>query len=147
MGTIKCGFWKLGFIISPDEFNGFIEYCKSLNICPDGGDVYEQYRIFYTGLIATTPPSNYIKQNNISYISLRSFVCGLTPENAIGFTINPTNMVHWAHYREAVRINSWAVQIVLQKNVSVDKEDEKGKYFIYEDIQSIRHNRIRYTNR
>lgn len=127
----------LGFILGPEEFKGFIEYCKGLSTRPDRDEdeLYEQYESFYTGLVATTPPSNYLKRDNISHISLRSFVCGLTPENATGFVINPANMVHWPHYRKAVRISGWAVQITLQKGVSVDKEDEKGKYFIYEDIQ------------
>lgn len=135
MGTIKTGFWKMAFILTPDEFKGFIEFCMGLNIKPDRNNIYEQYELFYEGLTAKTQPVNYLKQDNISFITFRTFVSGLLPENAKGFMINPANMVHWPYYKEAVRISSWAVQITLQKSVSVDKEDPKGKYFVYEDIE------------
>lgn len=143
MGTIKGGFWKLGFILSPEEFKGFIEYCKSLNIQPDeiNDDIFEQYQTFYNGLISATQPDNFLQRDNISQISLRSFVCGLNSDNAaVGFVINPANMVHWAYYRGAVRISGWAVQITLQRGVAVtvdenNKPDKNGKYFISEDIE------------
>lgn len=134
MGTIKTGFWKLGFILSPNEFEDFIKYCISLNIKPNSNDICEQYKLFYTELTAMTQPSNYMKRDNISYIDLRAIVSGLKPENGRGFVINPATMVHWPHYKKAVRISSWATQITLQKSISIDKEDEKGKYFEYEDI-------------
>lgn len=134
MGTIKCGFWKLGFILSPDEFNGLIQYCISLDINPDTNDICEQYRLFYNELVAKTQPSNYMERDNISYINLKALISGLKIKNGIGFVINPATMVHWPHYKKAVRINFWATQITLQKGISIDKEDEKGKYFVYEDI-------------
>jgi hypothetical protein len=138
MGTIKNGFWKLSFILSPNEYRDFVKYCKELEIefvHQRGEDTQEEYTKFYNSLTSDKCPKNYLKQGNISYINLNSFVCSLNVNDAIGFIINPANMVHWIHYREAIRIHSWAIQITLQKGVSVDKEDEKGKYFIYEDIQ------------
>ncbi|GAA3769358.1 hypothetical protein [Flavobacterium ginsengiterrae] len=145
MGTIKTGFWKLAFIITPDEFKQFIEYVIDLNIYPeyaiglniyrDRETIYEQYEIFYSALISKTKPSNYMKCDNISFIDLRSFVCKLRPENSIGFIINPANMVHWLYNDGAVRISDWAVQITLQKGVSLNVENSQGKYFVYEDIK------------
>ena len=134
MGTIKTGFWKVGFILSPDEFNGLIQYCISLNIHPDNNDICEQYKLCYNELVATTRPSNYMERNNISYINLKAFIIGFKLKNGIGFVINPATMAHWPHYKKAVRINYWAIQITLQKGISIDKEDVKGKYFVYEDI-------------
>ncbi|RZK57342.1 MAG: hypothetical protein EOO91_10310 [Pedobacter sp.] len=138
MGTIKNGFWKLSFILSPNEFRDFVKYCKELEIefnDQRGEDIQVEYTKFYNSLTSDKNPKSYLKQGNISYITISSFVCSLNVKNTIGFIINPANMVHWTHYREAVRIQGWAVQITLQKGVSVDKEDEKGKHFIYEDIQ------------
>ncbi|WP_300672608.1 hypothetical protein [Soonwooa sp.] len=138
MGTIKNGFWKLGFILSPEEFSDFVKYCEELKIkfvVQNGQDIHKEYQRFYNSLVSQEKPKNYLKQANISFINIKSFVCSLSIENGIGFIINPANMVHWPYYREAVRINSWAVQITLQKGVSVDMEDKKGKYFIYKDIQ------------
>ncbi len=135
MGTIKTGFWKMAFILTPTEFNDFIEYCLSLNIHSDRHNIHEQYKLFYNTLVARTKPSNFIKQDNISFISLTSYVSGLIPENAKGFMMNPANMVHWPYHNEAVRISNWAVQITLQKGVSINVENSQGKYFVYEDIQ------------
>ncbi|REC40460.1 hypothetical protein DRF68_20085 [Candidatus Chryseobacterium massiliae] len=138
MGTIKNGFWKLSFILTPNEFRDFVKYCKELEIefnDQRGEDIQEEYTKFYNSLISDKHPKKYLKQDSISYITINSFVCSLNVKDSIGFIISPANMVHWTHYREAVRIQGWAVQITLQKGVSVDKEDEKGKYFIYEDIQ------------
>ncbi|SKB57825.1 hypothetical protein SAMN05660477_00002 [Soonwooa buanensis] len=138
MGTIKNGFWKLGFILSPIEFSSFVKYCEELKIkfvLQKNENIYEEYQKFYNSLISENIPKNYTTQGNISYININSFVCSLNYENNIGFMINPANMVHWPYYREAVRIHFWAIQLTLQKGVSVDKEDDKGKFFIYEDIQ------------
>lgn len=135
MGTIKCGFWKLDFILSPEEFNEFIEFCRMLNISPNQGDVCEQYLMFYNDLIATNQPAIFLKQDSISFVTLKGFTCGLSTSVGIGFTIGCANMVHWAYDNAAIRINGWALSISLQKGVSVNKEDEKGKYFVYEDIQ------------
>lgn len=142
MGTIKNGFWKLAFIISPNEFKQLIEFGASLGLAPhkkSAEQTIDDYQIYYNGLIATTPPTNYMQRDTISYISLCSFVGNLHSENMIGFGMNPANMVHWPCYHEAVRINGWAVQITLQKGVAVtvDKDytpNPTGKYFIYEDI-------------
>lgn len=135
MGTIKCGFWTLSFIASPDEFKDFIKHCEDLNIHSRDSDVCQQYQDFYNALTATTAPINLLKRDNISYINLRSFVCSLEIENATGFSIVPATMVHWIYHDKVVRIHDWAVQICLQKAVIVDKKDEKGDCFIYEDIQ------------
>ena len=138
MGTIKNRFQKLSFIISPNEFRDFVKYCNEFGIeftHQRSEDILEEYTKFYNSLTSDKLPKNYFKQGHISYINLYSFVSSLNLKDTIGFVINPANMVHWSHYREAVRIHSWAIQITLQKGVSVDKEDEKGKYFIYEDIQ------------
>ncbi|WP_289057776.1 hypothetical protein [uncultured Flavobacterium sp.] len=135
MGTIRTGYWSMAFILTPIEFKGFIEYSLSLNIHPDRANIDEQYELFYNELVAKTKPLIFKKRDDITFITLRSYVSGLVPKNAVGFMINPFNMIHWPHYKEAVRISNWAVQITLPKGISEDKQDEKDKHFIYKDIQ------------
>ena len=33
MGTIRCGFWKLRFLLSPESMKEWLELCKEHNIC------------------------------------------------------------------------------------------------------------------
>ena len=137
MGTIKSGFWSLSFILSPREFTEFIEYCTSLNIDFDRENLILKYDLYYNTLIAKTLPQKLLQQGGISFVTLTSFVCMLNIGNGIGFSITPANMVHWNYNKqEVVRITDWAIRINLQKSVSINKEDEKGKYFVYEDIQA-----------
>ena len=136
MGTIKCGFWKLGFILSPKEFGDLVKYCEELEVRfsdQRNEDVVGEYQKFYNSLTSEEPPKNYTKQGNISFININGFVCNLIFGENVGFGMNPATMGHWPHYKEVVRIYFWAVQITLQKSVSVDINN--GKHFIYEDIQ------------
>ena len=80
MGTIRCGFWKLRFLLSPESMKEWLELCKEHNICfeiPNSErtkhtieQVYDAYCRFYESLMATESDHDFIVAPTYSMLFL-----------------------------------------------------------------------------
>lgn len=130
MGTIKCGFWKIKFLITPDEFKEILEIADRHNMSfaitnyertEDHIErVLTEYKIFYEGI---TSPYNQPKG---------FFVCGMDLPNITGFHMVHEDLYYFLKNEKWIKEVA-GLMISYQKGIAVT--DESGKYFIYEDIR------------
>lgn len=133
MGTIKCGHWTSRFIITPDEFEGFVQECGSYGIgfiVPsyekvkhDYKKVVEEYQDFYSRFFSAAEPTGGIMAYSMQY----------TREDAsvTGFFMR-TEYIYIPYYGRWAEKKARCIQLSYPKAYAVDCED--GKYFVYEDI-------------
>jgi hypothetical protein len=137
MGTIKPAFWKTNFIISPNEFEALVQFC-----CENGLDFYEntygnpkhdiktvcdKWKHIYEWLTVETKPEGW--SGTISY-SLHFYMAN---GKETSFTLFPRE-IQFPYYRKWAETKIEYLMLSCCKGFQVDKVDEKGAYFIYEDI-------------
>ena len=141
MGTIRCGFWTLKFILSLESMKEWLELCKKLNISFEIPNhertkhtieqVHEAYSQFYKSLM-TTEISDRIHIGAPAYIML--FLSGNKMNPVSGFNLMP---FYYAIYNyennRKVATLSFCLEISYPKSIAVSSDD--NKYFTYEDIQ------------
>jgi len=135
MGTIKCGFWQTKFIIAPNEFSNFLQLCNEYKFeffVPSYGhphntisEVLQKYTIIYEKYTAIERPEvfhSFCYSMEIQFEKYRS-----------GFHLLYDGI---QFYKNNVLANDKIpfLNISFPKGYAVDYEDEKGKYFVYEDI-------------
>jgi len=139
MGTIKCGFWKMRFIISPSEFGEFLDRCEHFGIsfhCRCYGyplhskdKMTELYKAFYDGIISPSkPPRGSHIAHGMDFSSDKKKI--------IGFNLTEDDYIYYHHYGELAH-GGWGkdrlrcLEITYQKSVAVNIDE---KHFVYEDI-------------
>jgi len=137
MGTIKAGFWNTNFIISPNEFEALVQFC-----CKNGLEFYEnsygspkhdtktvcdKWKRIYNWLSAETKPEGW--SGSIAYS--HSFY--MTNGNKTGFSLL-LREIQFQYYEKWVEEKINYLMLSCCKGFQVDKVDEKGAYFVYEDI-------------
>ncbi|WP_288457008.1 hypothetical protein [uncultured Chryseobacterium sp.] len=137
MGTIKTGFWNFKFIITPNEFSDFIKECLSNNISFYRTDyeaanhnhtkVVETYKKYYDTLVEKEKKSAFNSGCVYSMLYIRN------DESRSGFFMRDEDIRVFSG-REYFDRTLYYINIFLAKGIAVDYEDEKGKYFVYEDI-------------
>ncbi|MBP1996806.1 hypothetical protein [Paenibacillus eucommiae] len=135
MGTIKTGFWKINFILTPIEFKELLNSCVQKGMAfhlrtyghPEHTvvQVIDTYMNAYQFLTSSEKPP----QTSLALPYSMSF-----PKPFIGFSLN-TDRLRFPYDRQWADAEIPFVQLTYQKGFSIDLEDEKGKYFIYEDIR------------
>ncbi len=140
MGTIRCGFWALKFVLSLESMKEWLELCRSLNVSFEIPNhertkhsieqVYEAYCQFY-GLLMTTEISDYINLKAPAYTML--FFSGNKAKPISSYHLVPFD--HAIYNRENRKVASLrlCLEISYPKGVAVTCEDDR--YFTYEDIQ------------
>jgi hypothetical protein len=137
VGTIKPGFWTTNFIIAPDEFEGFVRFCIKNGLMfhehllggpeRDADVVCAGWKRGYDWLASGVKPEQ-LRASSISYSLMFQ-----TAKRTAGFTLLPNEILF--QYRD-----KWAearipyLSLSCCKGYSVDKTDERGDYFVYEDI-------------
>lgn len=137
MGTIKCGFWTLKFLLSLESMKEWLELCKKLNIgfvIPNYEQtkhtieqVYEAYGRFYESLIT------HHKSINAPAYTM-SFLTGNKLQPVSSFSLMPFlyDIYNYDNNRK-VETLPLCLKISYPKSVAVSSDD--NKYFTYEDIQ------------
>jgi hypothetical protein len=133
MGTITSGFWKLKFIVTPDEFEKFLQECEKYKITfilP----TYEHPQHDLSRVLEYYTKNFYLCQAlSVKKEDLRpSFVYSMHIPRMLGFHM-ANEEIRFPYYREwgCDRINY--IMISCQKGVAVPLGSD-GKYFAYDDI-------------
>lgn len=137
MGTIKCGFWRTKFFISPDEFKEFLRLCQRNEILfnvPSWGnplhdleEVLKEYTFYY---------QTFTGKNKELESPIYGFTYSLSfpkEKNLFGFFIRSEG-VRFPYYRQWAEVEIPYLMLSYQKGCQVNLVDEKGRCFIYEDI-------------
>ena len=139
MGTIKCGFWKLKFLLSPESLKEWLALCKSHNIdfeIPNKEhtkhsieQVHEAYCQFYEMLMGSQMPEQ-IRTKTSAYTML--FASGNIEKPFSSFHL-VTFDLHF--YNQVNRLTSlpFCLQLSYPKGYAVPCNDKD--YFTYEDIK------------
>jgi len=135
MGTIKCGFWKSKFIITPNEFSNFLQLCDKYKFeffVPSYGhphntisEVLQKYAFIYEKYTAIERPEVFHSFCYSMEIQFEKYKSGFhLLYDGIQF------------YKNNILANDKIpfLSISFPKGYAVNYEDEKGKYFVYEDI-------------
>lgn len=133
------GFYKLKFFITPEEFKGvlksfeqkqaYFHQTNSARTTHDQNQVYEAYRIFYQHFTIQ-------KQPEYHPFFVYSISLSIGNENS-GFFIRNEG-IHFPHNQQWAEDELPYVMLSFPKGFQIDLEDEKGKYYIYEDIRKHR---------
>ena len=140
MGTIRCGFWKLRFLLSPESMKEWLELCKEHNICfeiPNSErtkhtieQVYDAYCRFYESLMATESDHDFIVAPTYSML----FLTGNKINPVSGFGLVSFDYdIYNSEFNRKIKTIDLCLQISYPKSIAVTSED--NKYFTYEDIQ------------
>ncbi|MFC3749772.1 hypothetical protein [Paenibacillus sp. GCM10012306] len=143
-GLKHSGFYKLKFFITPEEFKDVLKLFEQQQVQfshtnyartkHDHAQVYEAYKKFYQYFITQAKPDYYP-----FFVYSISFTAG---NESSGFFARNESLRF--PYRE-----QWAedelpyIMLSLPKGFQMELEDEKGKYYIYEDIRE--HQPLTYT--
>jgi len=137
MGTIKPAFWKTNFIISPNEFEALVQFCSENglefyentygNPKHDIKTVCDKWKSIYEWLTAEKKPEGWAE--TISY-SLRFY---MAHGKETSFSLLPRE-IQFPYYRNWAETKIKYLMLSCCKGFQVDKVDEKGEYFVYEDI-------------
>ena len=141
MGTIRCGFWKLRFLLSPESMKEWLELCKEHNICfeiPNSErtkhtieQVYDAYCRFYESLMATEI-SDHDSIRVPAYTM--SFLTGNKIKPVSSFSLVPFDYdIYNSEFNRKIKTIDLCLQISYPKSIAITSED--NKYFTYEDIK------------
>ncbi|QUL54890.1 hypothetical protein KDC22_32435 [Paenibacillus tritici] len=136
----NSGFYKLQFFITPEEFRGVLKllepatarfyqtnYARTEH---DQDQVVEAYRSYYHYYIAA-------EQRDGVHPSFVYSISVLPDQEQSGyFTRN--EQIYFPYYGQWAEDKLPSILFSLPKGVQVDLEDERGKYYIYEDIRDRR---------
>jgi hypothetical protein len=134
MGTIKCGFWTFKFIITPNEFETFLNECDAYNIkfiLPVYGypqhnkkQVLDNYEKFYISFAHTA------KQQYSSFV----YEMHIQGKNGLtSFHIRNEDIMFLFNHRQWAKDKIYYLMMSYPKSYAVTCEDDK-EHFIYEDI-------------
>lgn len=139
MGTIKCGFWKLKFLLSPESLKEWLALCKNLNIdfeIPNWEhtkhsieQVYELYCQFYEILMGSQAPEQ-IGTKTSAYTML--FASGNIEMPNSSFHL-VTFDLHFYNQVNRLTLLPFGLQLSYPKGFAVPCDDKD--YFTYEDIK------------
>ena len=137
MGTMKCGFWTTKFIITPNEFCDFLQLCDGYKFkffVPSYGnpqhtisEVLREYTMFYERYTAVKKPEKAIR--SVAYTMVVEF-----EKYKSSFQLL-SDGIHFYKNNVLAEDKIPCLRIAYPKGYTVNYEDEKGKYFVYEDIQ------------
>ena len=137
MGTIKSAFWTTNFIISPSEFETLVRLCYENGIefhetsygnpKHDMKTVCDKWKRIYEWHIAKTKPEGWA--GSIAY----ALHFSMTNGKKTGFSLLPREF-QFPYYRKWAEVEIRYLILSCSKGFQVDKVDEKGTYFVYEDI-------------
>ncbi|MFD0717085.1 hypothetical protein [Paenibacillus sp. GCM10027626] len=131
------GFYKLKFFITPEEFKGVLKHFEQkqaqfhltnyAQTRHDQNQVYEAYRKFYQYFTAKEKPEGY----RLFFVYSISF----TLDNArSGFFVRNEG-ISFPNQQQWAEDELPYLMLSFPKGFQIDLEDEKGKYYIYEDIR------------
>lgn len=137
MGTIKCGFWKLRFILTPDEMLEWLQYCeaqgierleipnyeRTLHTVSQAG---EAYRNLYNTVMGQ---KEYILVPGVTYSMI--FQSGNPDKPLSSFHLISSEYGFYNSQNRLV-LKKIYQEISYPKGFSVDCDD--GIHFVYEDI-------------
>ncbi|GIP36502.1 hypothetical protein [Paenibacillus sp. J2TS4] len=136
----NSGFYKLRFFITPEEFKSFLElfedrkpqfhltnYARTEH---DQIQVYEAYQAYYRYFAAAE------KRKDAHPFFVYSISITSDHENS-GFFVRNEG-VDFPYYGQWAEDELPCILLSFPKGFQVDLEDEKGKYYIYEDIRDHR---------
>ena len=136
MGTIKCGFWTTKFIITPNEFGEFLQLCDKYKFeffVPSYGnpqntisEVFQKYEMFYEKYTVADKPDKVF--HSLAYSMVVEF-----EKYKSGFQLLLDD-IHFYKNNVLSRDKIPYLRISYPKGYAVNYEDERGKYFVYEDI-------------
>ena len=141
MGTIRCGFWKLRFLLSPESMKEWLELCKEHNICFEIPNyertkhtieqVYDAYCRFYESLMATEISDH---DSIVAPAYTMSFLTGHNIKPVSSFRLVSFDYdIYNREFNRKIKTIDLCLQISYPKSIAVTSED--NKYFTYEDIQ------------
>ncbi|RXZ83773.1 hypothetical protein EBB07_05160 [Paenibacillaceae bacterium] len=138
------GFYKLKFFITPEEFNGVLkrfehkqaQFNRTDHAATkhDYNQVYEAYKTFYQYFIAQEKPDYHP-----FFVYSISFTTG---DESAGFFVRNEG-ISFPYHQQWAEDELPYVMLSLPKGTQINLEDEKGKYYIYEDIRE--HRPLTYT--
>jgi len=133
------GFYKLKFFITPEEFQGVLKgferkqadfhLSNSTRTKHNLNEVYEAYRRFYEYFTLQEKPGYHP-------FFVYSVSLAIGNENS-GFFVRNEG-VRFPHNRQWAEDELSYVMLSFPKGFQIDLEDEKGKYYFYEDIREHR---------
>lgn len=139
------GFYKLKFFITPEEFKSvlklfehkqaifhFTNYAQTQH---DPNQVYEAYQAYYQYFAAEE------KRNGYRPFFVYSISVTSDHESSGFFARNED--VHFPYHGQWAEDGLPCIMLSFPKGFQMDLEDDKGKYYIYEDIRD--HKPLTYT--
>jgi len=133
------GFYKLKFFITPEEFKSVLELFEQkqtqfhrtdyASTKHDHNQVYEAYRTFYQYFTAHGKPDYHP-----FFVYSISVASG---NESSGFFVR-NESIRFPYYGQWAEDELPYVMLSLPKGFQIDLEDEKGKYYMYEDIREHR---------
>jgi len=132
----NSGHYKLKFFVSPDEFSNLLKLfeAKQANFTITNHDrtrhdisqVNDCYAKFY----------NYFTSEVKSATSMFVYVIGFNIDNEEGGFSIVREEIRFPYNRQYANDKLCCLTLSCMKGVQIDLEDEKGKYYIYEDIRN-----------
>ncbi|MDR2904957.1 MAG: hypothetical protein LBU73_03280 [Helicobacteraceae bacterium] len=136
MGTIKTGFWQTKFIITPTEFHDFLKLSEKYDVKfaelsygypqKTTSEILQKYTMSYEAFTSIKNDSEFIK----------TISCAMEIEFEKYKSSFHLLLDRIQFYKNNVlaRDEIHCLRISFPKGYAVNYEDEKGKYFVYEDI-------------
>ncbi|GGG69740.1 hypothetical protein [Paenibacillus radicis (ex Gao et al. 2016)] len=145
MNRLKhSGFYKLKFLITPEEFKHVLKlferqqaqfnHTNYAQTKHDHTQVYEAYEKFYHYFTAPEKP-----EYHPFFVYSISFTAG---NESSGFFIR-NESISFPYLGQWAEDELPSIMLSLPKGFQIDVEDESGKYYIYEDIRE--HQPLTYT--
>ncbi|WP_340015096.1 hypothetical protein [Paenibacillus sp. FSL K6-1318] len=131
------GFYKLKFFITPEEFKSLLQLLEQRQVQffrtnsarteHDYSQVYETYQTFYQYYVAKE------KKNDVDPFFVYSIIVS-SDQEASGFFVR-NEAVSFPYHGQWAEDELPCILLSFPKGFQVNLEDEKGKYYIYEDIR------------
>ncbi|RAW16161.1 hypothetical protein DC345_11850 [Paenibacillus taichungensis] len=148
MNRLKnSGFYKLSYLITPEQFKSVLrifEQKQVLFISPnlaqtryDYNQIYEAYSQFYNFYTATEKEKGEVVRPYFVY----SILSMLDKEKSGLFVKNEG--ISFPYFGQWAEDELPSILLSFPKGLAIHMEDEKGEYYIYEDIQD--HHPLTYT--
>ncbi|WP_339167851.1 hypothetical protein MKX75_29010 [Paenibacillus sp. FSL R5-0341] len=133
----NSGFYKLKFFITPEEFKSLLQLLEQRQVQffrtnaarteYDYNQVYEAYQTFYQYFVAAE------KRNDVHPFFVYSIIVSSDQESSGFFVRNEA--VSFPYHGQWAEDELPCILLSFPKGFQVNLEDEKGKYYMYEDIR------------
>ncbi|MGN7414622.1 hypothetical protein [Paenibacillus sp. SAF-068] len=133
----NSGFYKLKFFITPEELKALLQLFEQRQVQfhhtnaarteHDHSQVYEAYQTFYQYYVTGE------QRNDVRPFFIYSISVAFDQESS-GFFVRNEG-VSFPYHAQWAEDELPCIMLSLPKGVQVNLEDEKGKYYIYEDIR------------